>query len=102
MIDAADLALIEDAAANHGQAIDVVVNACAYSCCGKGWRRREGYEQHYRGWIDNYEPAENGSVMTFMLYSTGLGTISYVCAIRADEVTGVFPVGSDLRGGGAR
>lgn len=101
-MDAEDRERIELSAANLGDLVTVTVNGCAYSCCGKGWRRRDGYEQEYTGWIDNLSPADEGGVMTFMLYSGGLGTISYVCAIREDEVLDVRAVGSPVRGGGAR
>lgn len=63
-----------------GDTVEITVSGCAHSCCGKGWRRRDGYEQTYRGYIDNL------TSNTFMLYSLGIGTISYVIAARADEL----------------
>lgn len=85
-MDSTDLEIIEAAATDRARTVEVVVNACAYSCCGRGWQRRDGYEQTYVGYVDNLHPPEDGAVGTFMLYSVGLGTISYVCAIRFDEV----------------
>lgn len=82
MIDAAELQLLEASQAEHST-LDVVVSSCAYSCCGRGWQRRDGYEQMYAGYVDNLQADEPG---TFMLYSVGLGTISYVLALRFDEV----------------
>lgn len=66
--------------------VEVVVMSCAYSCCGRGWRRRDGYEQTYRGWVDNLEQPAGEMAGTFMLYSPGIGTVSYVVAVRFDEV----------------
>jgi hypothetical protein len=38
--------------------VTVTVTGCAYSCCGKGWQRRDGYEQAYTGYIDNLQEPE--------------------------------------------
>lgn len=86
MIDADELALLRASAINHGgdaRIVEVIVNGCAYSCCGRPWARRDGYEQTYSGWIDNLNER------TFMLYSPGIGTLSYVIAVRFDEVEAV-------------
>lgn len=86
MIEAAELELLRASALNlggDGRIVAVDVNACAYSCCGRGWQRRDGYLQCYRGWIDNL--GDGG----FMLYSPGIGTLSYVLAVRFDEVEAV-------------
>lgn len=48
--------------------------------------RRDGYEQTYHGYIDNFGEPEGNKVGTFMAYSLGLGTISYVLAVRFGEV----------------
>lgn len=77
---------VRAAAQDTTQIITVVVMGCAYSCCGHGWRRRDGYEQTYRGWVDNFTEREGDKAGTFMLYNPGLGTVSYVCAIRDFEV----------------
>lgn len=69
--------------------VEIVVNSCAYSCCGRGWLRKDGYEQTYRGWVDNldFDPHPQGPFYgSFMLYSPGIGTLSYVVAVRFDEV----------------
>jgi hypothetical protein len=63
-----------------GKTIRLVVNACAYSCCGRGWQRRDGYEQTYHGYVDNLTDR------TLMLYSVGIGTVSYVLAVRFFEI----------------
>lgn len=90
-IDAADRDLLAEAAADRGRTVEIVVDGAAYSCCGRGWQRRDGYEQTYQGWIDNYQPPNGGGEGTFMLYSKGLGTISYVVACRFYEVVDVRP-----------
>lgn len=87
MIDA-ELELLRASAINMGgdaSVLEVTVNGCAYSCCGRGWQRRDGYWQDYRGWIDCLD-VDRG---TFMLYSPGIGTVSYVVAARFDEVEAV-------------
>jgi hypothetical protein len=92
VIDAAELELLRASQADH-RVLDVAVNACAYSCCGRGWKRRDGYEQLYRGYVDNLQEPEDGAAGTFMLYAVGIGTISYVIAVRFDEVELVSYVG---------
>lgn len=64
--------------------LHVVVNGCAHSCCGRGWRRRDGYEQHYYGYVSVLDTT--GDVVTFSLTSLGVGTVSYVVAVREWEV----------------
>lgn len=93
MIDARELALLRASALNHhgdGRPLCVTVHGCAFSCCGRGWRRRDGYMQTYRGWIDLLHiPTDDDDKQkfgTFMLYSQGLGTLNYVVALRFDEV----------------
>ena len=83
MIDADELDLLLASARNHGgdgRIVTVTVNACAYSCCGRGWRRRDGYEQTYSGWVDNLQLPSRLREGSFMLYSPGIGTLSYVVA----------------------
>lgn len=89
--DDADIEILRTCAADRTIRCRVVVTGCAHSCCGRGWVRRDGFEQTYAGWIDNYsEPAEDererGMVGTFMVYSAGLGKLSYVVAVRFTEV----------------
>lgn len=75
----------------QGEIVEIEVHACAYSCCAKGWRRRDGYPQIYRGYIDNFERASHdGQRTTFMLYAQGIGTLSYVVAVRDDEADSVI------------
>lgn len=95
-----ELALLERAAADKAVHVRLVVTACAYSCCGRGWRRRDGYEQEYVGWIDNLHVRGDGTERwcseharvecpepgSFMLYSPGIGTLSYVIACRTADV----------------
>jgi hypothetical protein len=70
-----------------GDQVEVVVTGCAYSCCGGGWRRRDGYEQTYRGHVDNLRgPTTDGAVGSFMLYSHGVGTLSYVVAVTLPDL----------------
>jgi hypothetical protein len=84
-VDADELAILQRANATS-EILDVVVHGCAYSCCGRGWQRRDGYWQTYRGRIDKLKLPENGNAGTFMLYSAGTGRLSYVIAARFDEV----------------
>lgn len=112
MLDADEVALLERAALNvggDGTVVNMVVNACAYSCCGRGWQRRDGYEQAYTGWVDSLTLPEGEAQGTFMLYSAGLGTIGYVVAVRFSEVEllevapGAPPVdAARMRASGAR
>jgi hypothetical protein len=69
--------------------VTVTVTGCAFSCCGKGWQRRDGYEQAYTGYIDNLQEPEGAAAGTFMLYSAGIGTLSYVVACRFFELADV-------------
>lgn len=93
-IDPADLELLQRSNDDHTVFVEVVVDGAAYSCCGRGWQRRDGYEQTYHGWVDNLRmpgPQQEG---TFMLYAAGLGTISYVVACRFYEVLDVRDLAS--------
>lgn len=87
MIDPDDLELLRRSAAdptNPDTIVRIVVNGCAYSCCGKPWRRRDGYEQDYIGYIQSLD--ESPPQTTFTLFSAGIGTLNYVVAVRGDEV----------------
>jgi hypothetical protein len=89
VIDERELGLLRSSALNaggDGRILSVITHGCAFSCCGRGWQRRDGYEQTYKGWIDNLRLPEGPNVGSFMLYSPGLGTLSYVVAMRFDEV----------------
>lgn len=96
----AEIALLADVTvdgdgARKGQVVQVQVTGAAYSCCGKGWRRRDGYLQKYRGYVDNFElPEHEGQSGTFMLYSQGIGTMTYVVALRFFEVEEVVVAGA--------
>ena len=89
MVDAADWGLLREAAQDRGRIVTIVVTGCAYSCCGRGWRRRDGHEQTYHGWVDNFTDREGEKAGTFMLYNPGLGTVSYVLAVSDFEVADV-------------
>ena len=88
MLEVDEVALLERSQRDRSM-LEVVVKGCAYSCCGKGWQRRDGYEQTYYGYVDNIKSPENGMAGTFMLYSLGVGTLGYVVAVRFDEVEAV-------------
>ena len=89
MVNADELALLEQSQRDHS-VLEVVVNGCAHSCCGRGWRRRDGYEQTYYGYVDNLHPPEGEAAGTFMLYSTGLGgSLDFVVAVRFFEVEAI-------------
>lgn len=94
----AELARLREAVRNPERLVEVMVTGCAYSCCGRGWQRRDGYEQLYCGWVDNLNEPRDVSLLageapvldgTFMLYSPGIGAVSYVIACRFSEVTAV-------------
>lgn len=89
--DLADYELLLHSAETR-ERVELVVTGCAYSCCGRGWQRRDGYEQTYVGYVDNLEVTVGLSDGAFMLYSVGMGTISYVLAVRLEEVADVQPV----------
>jgi hypothetical protein len=84
-----DLDKLRESQRNKHQLVTVVVTGCAYSCCGKGWQRRDGHEQTYTGYIDNLKEPEGDAAGTFMLYSAGIGTLSYVIACRFFELADV-------------
>ena len=89
MVGPDELALLERAQRDRCT-LEVVVNGCAFSCCGKGWRRREGYEQTYYGYVDNLHLPEGEAAGTFMLYSPGLGgSLDFAIAARFDEVEAI-------------
>jgi hypothetical protein len=76
----------------EGQDVRILVTGCAYSCCGKGWRRRDGYRQKYIGYIDNLTfPEYEGQRGTFMLYAKRLQA---VVAVGFDEVEEVVVAGA--------
>jgi hypothetical protein len=81
-----EIALLYESQRDKRKQLRLVVTGCAYSCCGKGWHRRDGYEQTYTGWIDNLRQPDGAGQGTLMLYAAGLGTVSYVIAARWDEV----------------
>lgn len=89
--DSSDWAVVREAAANRPAQIQIVVTGCAYSCCGRGWQRRDEYEQTYCGWVDNFQEPDGGAG-TFMLYNPGLGTVSYVLAVRDFELVDACPI----------
>lgn len=92
-IDARDLELLRTVTVNGGSSpgtiVEVVVDGCAYSCCGRGWRRRDGYEQTYRGYVDNLREPDGQLLGSFMLYAVGIGTLSYVVAATFGELVDV-------------
>lgn len=75
-----------------GATVTIEVSGCAYSCCGRPWMRRD-YVAQYTGYIDNFEERDGEAAGTFMLYSMGLGTISYVIACRDYELKEVIQNG---------
>jgi hypothetical protein len=89
VIDADDLELLRESSRDFSKLLHVIVDGCAYSCCGRPWVRRDGYEQDYIGYVNPLD--EDPPQVTFTLVSPGIGTISYWCAIRASEVLLVEP-----------
>jgi hypothetical protein len=88
MVDPQELELLEHSRRFH-DTLQVVFSGCAHSCCGRGWRRRDGYEQTYYGRVDNLHLPDGVNVGTFMLLSAGIGALSYVIAVRFDEVEAI-------------
>lgn len=82
-MDAAELELLRGSLADHSRRVRLVVHGSSYSCCGRGWVRRDGYEQEYHGYVGVLREESDAE---FWLYSAGVGTISYVVAVRFDEV----------------
>lgn len=83
-----EIALLR-ASASDRSLVRIEVASCAYACCSRGWQRRD-YEATYQGWVDNLNELDGGA---FMLYSPGIGTISYTVAVRFEEVLEVGRVG---------
>lgn len=89
MIASEDLELLRESSQDFSKLVTVTVTGCAYACCGRGWRRRDGYEQTYTGYIDNLTEPEGEAAGTFMLYAAGIGGSSYVIACRFFELEDV-------------
>jgi hypothetical protein len=87
-----ELGLLTGSQWDKTRLVQITVTGCAYSCCGKGWQRKDGYEQVYSGWVDNLKLPEGPYEGSFMLYSAGLGTLSYVVAVLFSEVESVDPL----------
>lgn len=87
-----EVQLLRESQADKTKHVAVRVTGAAFSCCGRGWTRRDGYEQTFVGWVDNLTDPDGDKQGTFMVYNPGLGTISYVVAIRFFEVLDVEPV----------
>lgn len=92
-IDDRDLELLRTVTVNGGTTpgalVEIVVTDCAYSCCGRGWQRRDGYEQTFRGYVDNLREPDGPHIGSFMLYSVGVGTLNYVVACHWNAVVDV-------------
>jgi hypothetical protein len=72
MVGGEDLGLLAASFGGGGGRVTVQVTGCAFSCCGRGWRRRAGYEQLYTGRV----VALDGR--GFVLVSEGAGSVGYV------------------------
>lgn len=81
MGDAEDRELIAQACAAKAW-VELVVSGCAYTCCGRGFRRRDGYEQTYQGRV--VSTTEDG----LRLENPGAGS-TYVVLAAFDEVEDV-------------
>lgn len=84
-----EIALLRASAINCGgdaRPVAVTVSSAAYSCCGRGWQRRDGYEQTYVGWVDNLHEPDGMAQGAFMLYGVGLGTVAFTLAVVFAEV----------------
>lgn len=78
-----DLTILRQAAHDRSLNISITVSACDYNCCGRGWLRREGYEQQFVGYVHALVVLEDGGLT---LVSRGVGTISYSVFARFDEI----------------
>jgi hypothetical protein len=97
MLDEVDLELLRESERTHAL-VHVKVTGCAYSCCGKPWVRRDGYEQDYIGYVNNLDESKPTpeALTTFLLVSPGLGTVAYWCALRESEIIDVAPQGAPV------
>lgn len=73
--------LVDELRAAHaaGAQVDLVVSACAFNCCSRGWHRRD-YEQGLTGKLRSM--TDTGVV----LVSAGIGTVSYFAAVELTEI----------------
>lgn len=79
MIAAGDLRVLSAAAAS-GARVELVVTACLYACCGKGFTERAGYEQTFHGTVHTL--TDTG----VRLHSEGIGTLNYVVLVELADV----------------
>lgn len=91
-MEQAFLSLLVASLEDHRQEVEVVVDACAYACCGRGWQARSGYEQTYRGYVANIDLPSGDEPGGARLISRGAGTVSYFAVFGFDHVLDVRAV----------
>lgn len=77
---------------DHRREVEIVVDACAYACCGRGWSTREGYEQTYRGYIATLDLPSASEPGGARLIARGIGTVSYFVVFGLDRLLDVRAV----------
>jgi hypothetical protein len=86
-LDAEDLELLRESSRDFSVLLRVTVSGCAYACCGRGWTRRDGYEQDYIGYVNPLD--EEPPQVTFIARLARPGHRELPRAIRESEVLGV-------------
>lgn len=87
-----DRRLLLDSLEDHRKEVEIVVDACAYACCGRAWQAREGYEQTYRGYIANIDLSTSSEPGGARLIRRGAGTITYFVVFTFDHLLDVRAV----------
>lgn len=73
------------AALEDRQSVRIVVRGCDFSCCSRGWHRRE-YEQELVGRVAaHFEPDDDTDGLV-LLNGDGISSIAYVARIRYREI----------------
>lgn len=88
-MDEADLEVLLRAADNPRMVVEIVVDACLYACCGRGWQERAGHEQTYRGKIGSLTLSDTEDPGGARLTAAGIGTVSYFVIFGFDHVLDV-------------
>lgn len=76
-MDDADRRLLVESLEDPRMVVEVVLDACLYSCCGKPWQDRIGYEQTYQGRIITLDLPDDSEPGCARLVARGIGTVTY-------------------------
>lgn len=88
----AERSLLIDSLEDHRKQVRIVVDACAYACCGRAWQSRDGYEQTYQGYIANLDLPSGSEPGGARLIARGVGTVSYFVVFTFDHLLDVEAV----------